>query len=91
MVSAGQLFAMELRGFWMDVGQPKDFLTGMCLYLQSLRTKQPDRLLPQGPGVVGNVLLVSTLAHHFGRGNPSKNARELTSLQNMETAIHIEL
>lgn len=57
MVSAGQLFAMELRGFWMDVGQPKDFLTGMCLYLQSLRTKQPDRLLPQGPGVVGNVLL----------------------------------
>uniref|UniRef100_A0A131Y258 mannose-1-phosphate guanylyltransferase n=1 Tax=Ixodes ricinus TaxID=34613 RepID=A0A131Y258_IXORI len=57
MVSAGQLFAMELRGFWMDVGQPKDFLTGMCLYLQSLRTKQPERLLPQGPGVVGNVLL----------------------------------
>ncbi|CAN8004798.1 unnamed protein product, partial [Ixodes pacificus] len=57
MVSAGQLFAMELRGFWMDVGQPKDFLTGMCLYLQSLRTKQPDRLLPPGPGVVGNVLL----------------------------------
>ena len=22
-------------GFWMDIGQPKDFLIGMCLYLQS--------------------------------------------------------
>lgn len=24
-----QLYAMELEGFWMDVGQPRDFLTGM--------------------------------------------------------------
>lgn len=29
MATDGQLFAMELQGFWMDVGQPKDFLTGM--------------------------------------------------------------
>lgn len=28
MCDEGQLFAMELKGFWMDVGQPKDFLTG---------------------------------------------------------------
>lgn len=28
MATDGQLFAMELQGFWMDVGQPKDFLTG---------------------------------------------------------------
>lgn len=57
MVREGQLFAMELQGFWMDVGQPKDFLTGMCLYLQSLRAKQPHKLHPQGPNVVGNVLV----------------------------------
>lgn len=29
MATDGQLFAMELQGFWMDVGQPKDFLTGI--------------------------------------------------------------
>ncbi|XP_017199308.1 mannose-1-phosphate guanylyltransferase catalytic subunit beta isoform X3 [Oryctolagus cuniculus] len=43
-------------GFWMDIGQPKDFLTGMCLFLQSLRQKQPERLC-SGPGIVGNVLV----------------------------------
>ncbi|KAL8620378.1 hypothetical protein ACOMHN_013003 [Nucella lapillus] len=56
MASDGHLFAMELQGFWMDVGQPKDFLTGMCLYLTSLRQKQPD-MLYSGPGVVANVLI----------------------------------
>lgn len=24
----GKLFAMQLEGYWMDVGQPKDYLTG---------------------------------------------------------------
>ena len=24
----GDLYCMELQGFWMDVGQPADFLTG---------------------------------------------------------------
>lgn len=43
----------------MDIGQPKDFLTGMCLFLTSLRQKQPEQLYT-GPGVVGNVLIVST-------------------------------
>jgi len=28
MAQDGELYAMELPGFWMDVGQPKDFLTG---------------------------------------------------------------
>lgn len=28
MAQENQLFAFELVGFWMDVGQPKDFLTG---------------------------------------------------------------
>lgn len=30
----GQLYAVELEGYWMDVGQPKDYLTGvvrMCV------------------------------------------------------------
>ncbi|KAL5013535.1 hypothetical protein ScPMuIL_007805 [Solemya velum] len=56
MAEDSHLFAMELQGFWMDVGQPKDFLTGMCLYLTSLRHKTPN-LLYQEPGTVGNVLV----------------------------------
>lgn len=28
MAQDQQLYAMELAGFWMDVGQPKDFLKG---------------------------------------------------------------
>lgn len=29
MAKQQQLYAFELSGFWMDIGQPKDFLTGM--------------------------------------------------------------
>ncbi|NXW93203.1 GMPBA guanyltransferase, partial [Alopecoenas beccarii] len=56
MAQEGQLYAMELQGFWMDIGQPKDFLTGMCMYLQALRAQHPEKL-HSGPGVVGNVLV----------------------------------
>ncbi|CAD7093638.1 unnamed protein product [Hermetia illucens] len=59
MASDHQLYAMELSGFWMDVGQPKDFLTGMCLYLTSLRQSHPEKLY-NGPGIVGNVLIDPT-------------------------------
>lgn len=34
MAQDGELYAMELPGFWMDVGQPKDFLTGKYLYIR---------------------------------------------------------
>jgi len=44
----------------MDVGQPKDFLTGMCLYLNDLRQKSPSSL-HQGSGIVGNILVVSVV------------------------------
>ena len=46
-----------LIGFWMDVGQPKDFLTGMGLFLRHMREKHPE-LLHEGPGLIGNVLVV---------------------------------
>ncbi|GLG92301.1 hypothetical protein R5R35_008427 [Gryllus longicercus] len=65
MATEGQLYAMELQGFWMDVGQPRDFLTGMCLYLSSLRQKSPG-LLYSGSGVVGNVLIDPTAS--IGQG-----------------------
>lgn len=56
MAADKNLFAMELRGFWMDVGQPKDFLTGMCLYLNDVKNKNPEKLY-KGPAAVGNVLV----------------------------------
>lgn len=56
MAEEGQLYSMVLEGFWMDVGQPKDFLTGMALYLSSTEEKQPE-LLRKGDGIVGTVLI----------------------------------
>lgn len=70
-------------GFWMDIGQPKDFLTGMCLYLQSLRQHAPERL-HTGPGFLGNVLVVSAaLSGAVGKTNAngcrSEKVPELSS------------
>ncbi|KAF4530688.1 hypothetical protein B566_EDAN004927 [Ephemera danica] len=56
MANDGKLYAMELPGFWMDVGQPCDFLTGMSLYLEYQRQCYPT-MLRKGPGLVGNVLI----------------------------------
>ncbi|KAH7444940.1 hypothetical protein KP509_02G098800 [Ceratopteris richardii] len=51
-----KLFAMVMPGFWMDIGQPKDYLTGLKLYLESLRKTHPEKLM-DGPNVLGNVLV----------------------------------
>lgn len=56
MAQEGQLYSMYLEGFWMDVGQPKDFLAGMCLYLNALKTKSPE-VLRTGPGFIPPVLV----------------------------------
>ena len=40
----------------MDVGQPRDYITGLRLYLDSLRKKSAARLAT-GAHVVGNVLV----------------------------------
>lgn len=57
MAKEGQIHAMDLPGFWMDVGQPKDFLTGTGLYLSSLAKLSPS---PLTPGYHGNVLIDPT-------------------------------
>ena len=44
----------------MDIGQPKDFIIGMGLYLSFLRENFPERL-EQGENFVGNVLVVSVI------------------------------
>jgi len=60
MAAQGNLFAQDLPGFWMDVGQPPDFLTGSCLFLTWLRKSQPDKLAasaPNGTKIIGDVLI----------------------------------
>lgn len=47
MASDSQLHAMDLDGFWMDVGQPKDYLIGIGLYLNSLAKKGCKSLAAQ--------------------------------------------
>jgi len=59
MAEEGQLYCMELQGFWMDVGQPKDYLTGMCLYLSYLNKTDPQQLA-HGPGIIEPVMIHST-------------------------------
>ena len=41
----------------MDIGQPKDFITGVGLYLEHLKNTDPERLA-SGTNFVGNVLVV---------------------------------
>lgn len=43
MAADKQLYAFNLEGFWMDVGQPKDYITGMGKYIPSLAHTEPDR------------------------------------------------
>ncbi|KAL3585688.1 hypothetical protein D5086_012555 [Populus alba] len=56
IAAENKLFAMVLPGFWMDIGQPKDYVTGLRLYLDSLR-KMSSPKLATGPNIVGNVLV----------------------------------
>ncbi|RKP27223.1 mannose-1-phosphate guanyltransferase [Syncephalis pseudoplumigaleata] len=63
MAADGQLHSFDLEGFWMDVGQPKDFLTGTCLYLSSLAKRQPELLTSDKQASyvhIGNVLVDPT-------------------------------
>jgi len=59
MVKDKGLHSFDLEGFWMDVGQPKDFLTGTCLYLSSLTMKGDKRVLTVKETFVhgGNVMI----------------------------------
>lgn len=39
MASEGHLYQMELPGYWMDIGQPKDYLSGQKMYIKSEKEK----------------------------------------------------
>ncbi|CAL8091403.1 unnamed protein product [Calicophoron daubneyi] len=56
MAKAKQLYCLTLRGFWMDVGQPNDFLHGTRLYLNYLGQLN-EKNLASGPNIRGNVMI----------------------------------
>ncbi len=63
LVDDRRFFALKLNHYWMDIGQPRDFLKGTELYLDYLRKTSPH-LLATGAGVVGNVLVHPTARVH---------------------------
>ncbi|CCE61905.1 hypothetical protein TPHA_0B02325 [Tetrapisispora phaffii CBS 4417] len=59
LVEQKSLYSFDLEGFWMDVGQPKDFLAGTVLYLSSVAKKNEEKLA-KGSNIVGNVIVDPT-------------------------------
>lgn len=63
LVQNNSLYSFDLEGYWMDVGQPKDFLSGTCLYLSSLARKNSKLLCsPNEPYVVGGNVMIDPTA-----------------------------
>ena len=51
-------------GFWMDIGQPKDFIIGTSLYLNHIKLTSSDRLA-KGENFIGSVLVVGIMVALF--------------------------
>lgn len=62
VVEDNSLYCFDLEGFWMDVGQPKDYLKGTSLYLNHLAKKNPKQLFKSDStfNIKGNVMIDST-------------------------------
>lgn len=59
IASEKQLYSMVLPGYWMDIGQPKDYLTGQVLHLAYVRRTAPQTL-SSAAYVQGDVLVDPT-------------------------------
>jgi mannose-1-phosphate guanylyltransferase len=57
MAKEGQLYSFVLGGFWMDIGQPKDYLKGLKLYLNE---KLSNEKFAEGTSFVGKVVVHPT-------------------------------
>ena len=56
MAAAGAIYQMILPGYWMDIGQPHDYLSGQTMYLKSQNEAQ-NGTLATGANIVGNCLI----------------------------------
>lgn len=63
LAEESRFFTFKLTQFWMDIGQPADYLKGIELFLQYLRRTSPH-LLATGEGISGNVLVHPTAKVH---------------------------
>ena len=63
MAADKELYCMCLPGYWMDIGQPKDFVGGTQLYLKAQEEKKSD-LLAKGDNIKGNVIVHPTAKIH---------------------------
>ena len=55
----GGLFTLKLDGFWMDVGQPKDYLIGLELWLNHLESNNDPRV-SKGSNILGGCMIHPT-------------------------------
>jgi len=63
MAAEAQLHQMELPGYWMDIGQPGDYLVGQNLFIKS----QVEKGVALAPGVGGS----SVIIHESAEVDPS--------------------
>ena len=63
MAEDGEIYQMVLPGYWMDIGQPKDYLSGQTMYLQSQKENRSG-ILAEGDNIIGNVMIDSTATIH---------------------------
>jgi len=59
MAADKKIYQMVLPGYWMDIGQPKDYLSGQTLHLKSLTELAPESLA-KGDNIVGNCVVDAT-------------------------------
>ncbi len=52
MVIENNLHAMRLDGYWMDIGQPRDFLIGTRLHLKSLSNAGSNEVTTSNGGII---------------------------------------
>ena len=66
IASEGGQYTIDLDGFWMDVGQPKDYLIGTKLWLDHLKINNDPRVCPEKENIVGNVMIHPSSNIHPG-------------------------
>merc|ERR1719329_145059 len=58
MAADKKIYQMVLPGYWMDIGQPHDYLSGQTLYLKSISESDAMKgQLATGPNIKGNVII----------------------------------
>jgi len=63
MASDEELYAFPLKGFWADIGKPKDFLLGVELFLNDLYEKKANHEIftPMSDSIGRNVVIDKTV------------------------------